>query len=76
LAIGDLNLTEVLQGLHNERDFHTARKLLTRLAVVESGGQEIAIQAAKKFSRAAEDGRDRSQNDRHDYCDSMHRERI
>jgi predicted nucleic acid-binding protein len=49
LAIGDLILTEVLQGFDNERDFDDARKMLTSLTVVELGGQEIAIQAAKNF---------------------------
>ena len=49
LAIGDLILTEVLQGFDNERDFNAARKMLTSLMVVELGGQEIAIQAAKNF---------------------------
>ena len=49
LAIGDLILTEVLQGLDDERDFNTARKMLTALTVVELGGKEIAIQAAKNF---------------------------
>lgn len=49
LAIGDLILTEVLQGFDDDRDFHGARKMLTSLMVVELGGQEIAIQAAKNF---------------------------
>ena len=49
LAIGDLILTEVLQGFVEERDFDRARKMLTSLIVVELGGQEIAIQAAKNF---------------------------
>ena len=49
LAIGDLILTEVLQGFADERDFNEARKMLTSLMVVELGGQEIAIQAAKNF---------------------------
>jgi predicted nucleic acid-binding protein len=49
LAIGDLILTEVLQGFANERDFNQARKLLTSLTVVQLGGQEAAIQAAKNF---------------------------
>ena len=49
LAIGDLILTEVLQGFHDEGDFNQARKLLTSLQVVELGGQEIAIQAARNF---------------------------
>jgi predicted nucleic acid-binding protein len=49
LAIGDLILTEVLQGFVDQRDFDRARKMLTSLIVVELGGQEIAIQAAKNF---------------------------
>lgn len=49
LAIGDLILTEVLQGFTNERDFKEAKRMLTSLTVVELGGQEIAIQAAKNF---------------------------
>jgi hypothetical protein len=49
LAIGDLILTEVLQGFESERDFNDARRMLTSLLVVELGGQEIAIQAAKNF---------------------------
>ena len=49
LAIGDLILTEVLQGFTNERDFNKARKMLTSLTVVQLGGQKIAIQAAKNF---------------------------
>ena len=49
LAIGDLILTEVLQGFVHERDFKRAKEVLTSLAVVELGGQEIAIQAARNY---------------------------
>ena len=42
-------LTEVLQGFAGERAFNEAKKLLTSLRVVDLGGQEIAIQAAKNF---------------------------
>jgi predicted nucleic acid-binding protein len=49
LVTGDLVLTEVLQGFVSERDFNQARKLLTSLVVVDLGGQDIAIQAAKNF---------------------------
>ena len=49
LAIGDLILTDVLQGFADERDFNQARRMLTSLTVVELGGQKIAIQAAKNF---------------------------
>jgi predicted nucleic acid-binding protein len=49
LVVLDLVLAEVLQGFSSERDFNQARKLLTSLEVVELGGQEIAIQAARNF---------------------------
>ena len=49
LVIGDLILTEVLRGFTDDRDFNEARKLLTSLTVVELGGEEIAIQAARNF---------------------------
>jgi predicted nucleic acid-binding protein len=49
LAIGDLILTEVLQGFADERDFKTALEMLTALPVVELGGEGIAVQAARNF---------------------------
>ena len=49
VAIGDLMLTEVLQGLDSEREFNLVRKMLTSLTVVDLGGQQIAIQAARNF---------------------------
>jgi predicted nucleic acid-binding protein len=49
LVIGDLILTEVLQGFNNDKDFNVARRELTRLEVIELGGAEIAIKAAQNF---------------------------
>ena len=49
LTIGDLILVEVLQGFTSDRDFNRAKKLLTSLVVIDLGGQDIAIQAAKNF---------------------------
>ena len=49
IATGDLVLTEVLQGFAGDREFNQARKLLTSLVVVDVGGRDIAIQAAKNF---------------------------
>jgi len=49
IAVGDLILTEVLQGFVSDRDFKQAKKLLTSLLVVDLAGQDIAIQAAKNF---------------------------
>jgi predicted nucleic acid-binding protein len=49
IAIGDLILTEVLQGFVSDRDFNQARKLLATLVTVNLAGQAMAIQAAKNF---------------------------
>ena len=49
IAIGDLILTEVLQGFRRQRDFNQARKLLLTLETIDIGGVEIAIQAARNF---------------------------
>lgn len=49
LAIGDLILAEVLQGFVSDREFNQARKLLDSLEVVELGGKDIAIKAARNF---------------------------
>ena len=49
VATGDLVLAEVLQGFRSDRDFNQARKLLTSLMVIDLGGKDIAIQAARNF---------------------------
>jgi predicted nucleic acid-binding protein len=49
LAVGDSILLEVLQGLADEGDFEAARRVLSRLIVVELGGPEMAIQAARHY---------------------------
>lgn len=49
LVTGDLILTEVLQGFRTEHDFNQAKSLLTSLAVIDLGGQTMAIQAARNF---------------------------
>ena len=49
LAIGDLILTEVLQGFTRQRDFDQALDLLSGPTLVDIGGQDIAVQAARNF---------------------------
>jgi predicted nucleic acid-binding protein len=51
LVTGDVVLTEVLQGFESERDFRNALRLLDTLAVVEVGGRDAAIEAARNFRR-------------------------
>lgn len=47
LAIGDLILTEVLQGFDKRHQFDEALKLLTGLHVVTLGGLDVAVEAAR-----------------------------
>ena len=49
LATGDVVLAEVLQGFTGEPDFNKALQLLTSLQVIEVGGQDVAIPAARNF---------------------------
>ena len=49
LAVGDVVLTEVLQGFTSERDFNEGLRLLTSLSVIDVAGQDIAVQAARNF---------------------------
>ena len=51
VCIGDLILTEVLQGFVQDRDFDRAKAMLATLDVVELGGRDVAVQAATYFRR-------------------------
>ncbi|HPC74766.1 MAG TPA: PIN domain nuclease [Syntrophales bacterium] len=49
IVIGDLILTEVLQGFQNERDFRIARDLLLRIPFMPMGGSELALESAGNY---------------------------
>ena len=49
LVIGDIVLAEVLQGFDSDRDFNQALGLMTSLDLIEIGGRDVAIQAARNF---------------------------
>lgn len=51
LVIGDVVLAEVLQGFAAERDFRAALELFDTLTIVNIGGRETAIEAARNFRR-------------------------
>lgn len=56
LAIGDLILTEVLQGFVSERDFRTAQRMLGSLDLVVIGGADVMIEAARNYRLLRERG--------------------
>jgi len=49
IVVGDIILTEVLQGFQKEKDFQTARDLLADFPFVEMIGKEIAIKSAANY---------------------------
>lgn len=51
LAIGDLILTEVLQGCKTDKAFSEVRRLLSTLSVVSLGGMDLAVAAARNFRK-------------------------
>lgn len=49
LAVGDLILTEVLQGFRNDSHYRTAKELMTSLTVFELLGQRLAVKSAENY---------------------------
>ncbi len=47
LAVGDLVIAEVLQGFRSEKDFNTAKRLMTSFETVVVSDVRIGLQAAK-----------------------------
>ncbi len=49
VIMGDLILTEVLQGFKSNKDFETARDFLSALPFRQMGGYDVAIQSAENY---------------------------
>jgi predicted nucleic acid-binding protein len=51
IAVGDLILTEVLQGFDADRDFRRAAELMRAFPVLDLAGSDVAMKAARNFRR-------------------------
>jgi len=51
VIMGDLILTEVLQGFRSEKDFDTAKTFLDALPFRQMGGYNIAVQSARNYRK-------------------------
>ncbi len=51
IATGDLIMTEVLQGFRSDKDFKTAKSILTSLTIFEMLGEKLAIKSASNFRK-------------------------
>ncbi len=49
IAVGDLVLTEVLQGYRDQNEFFKALKFLSRFDLVALAGPTVAIESAQNF---------------------------
>ncbi|MBN1833079.1 MAG: PIN domain nuclease [Deltaproteobacteria bacterium] len=49
VIMGDLILTEVLQGFRSDNDFETAKDFLSALLFRQMGGYHVAIQSAQNY---------------------------
>lgn len=49
IVIGDLILTEVLQGFRSDKEFETARQFLGVLPFRRMGGYDVAVQSARNY---------------------------
>jgi predicted nucleic acid-binding protein len=56
IGIGDLILTEVLQGFRSDKDYISARSMMCELTVFEMLGKESAIQSAENFRKLRKKG--------------------
>ncbi|HHJ20770.1 MAG TPA: PIN domain nuclease, partial [Gammaproteobacteria bacterium] len=56
IAIGDLILTEVLQGFRHDKDYKTAKRLLEELTIFELLGKKMAVKSADNFRKLRKKG--------------------
>ncbi len=56
VAVGDLMLTEVLQGFKSERDYRKAKELMLSLEVVNLLNVSIAIRSAENYRKLRQKG--------------------
>ena len=54
--MGDLILTEVLQGFRSDRDYETAKTLLSALPFRRIGGYNIAVRSAQNYRSLRKSG--------------------
>ena len=49
IIIGDLILTEILQGFRSNNDYKTAKSFLSELPFRQMGGYQVAVQSAQNY---------------------------
>ena len=56
IIIGDLILTEILQGFRSDNDYKTAKSFLSDLLFRQMGGYKVAVQSAENYRKLRKKG--------------------
>ncbi len=56
VVIGDLILTEVLQGFRNDKDYRNAKRLFSSLPVYQLSNEDIALKSADNYRTLRKQG--------------------
>lgn len=56
VAVGDLVLTEVLQGFRDDKDYRVAKALMEELTILDILGKTIAVKSAENFRKLRRKG--------------------
>lgn len=56
VGVGDLALTEVLQGFRDDKDYRIARSIMDELTVFEMLGKDMAVKSAENFRKLRKKG--------------------
>ncbi|MFH1985038.1 MAG: PIN domain nuclease [Pseudomonadota bacterium] len=56
IVMGDLILTEILQGFRSDKEFLKAKDFLSVLSFRQIGGYDVAIQSARNYRRLRKAG--------------------
>jgi predicted nucleic acid-binding protein len=56
IAVGDIILTEILEGFQNDNDFKTAKAVLLSLTVFDMLGQDHALAVAENYRYLRKNG--------------------
>ncbi|MDJ0579114.1 PIN domain nuclease [Crocosphaera sp.] len=56
ISIGDIILTEVLQGFRNDSDYNVAKNLLTSLTIFDLLGRNMAVKSAENYRQLRKKG--------------------
>lgn len=56
IGVGDLVLTEVLQGFRDDKDYRIARLIMDELTVFDMLGKDLAIKSAENFRKLRKKG--------------------